>query len=425
MSKILLQWVKKGFWAVADQGLFSGANFLANILLARWLSPTEYGAFAVAYSAFLFISGFHNALVLEPMLILGPANHKENIESYFGQVLWVHTGLCVFFAALGVIISSLTIGVQLREALLGISLNLPFILSVWLIRSMFYVKQYQQGSFATSIIYALVLNGVVIVLQQLDCLSLTSACLAFGISGVACITYSSFIPRLSGMRNLQVIVREHWNYGRWLVPVAALSFGIYQVQTFVVAGILGLEVVGALRAMLNFILPMTQMVTAIGLLVIPVLSREYGDGNLKAVHFKARMATGGLVTIALFYEFCLIVLANPLEQLLYGGKYRQEVWLLPIVGLIAVFTALTSGYSFTLRAIQRPQQYLITTMAPALVGLISTIALTWWWGLAGAAVSTVGVYVVSLASIYFIYRKWFLQRYISSQVGIGILEHRS
>jgi hypothetical protein len=44
----LISWFKKGSLAVLDQGLFSGANFIVNILLARWLAPEEYGAFAVA-----------------------------------------------------------------------------------------------------------------------------------------------------------------------------------------------------------------------------------------------------------------------------------------------------------------------------------------------------------------------------------------
>ena len=38
-------WLKKGGFAAVDQGLFSAANFLVNILLARWLEPVQYGAF--------------------------------------------------------------------------------------------------------------------------------------------------------------------------------------------------------------------------------------------------------------------------------------------------------------------------------------------------------------------------------------------
>ena len=36
--------------ALADQALFAGSNFILNIVLARWLSPNDYGAFGVAFS---------------------------------------------------------------------------------------------------------------------------------------------------------------------------------------------------------------------------------------------------------------------------------------------------------------------------------------------------------------------------------------
>ena len=51
--------IGRGAWAVTDQGLYALSNALLNILLARWLAPAEYGAFAVAYSALLLIGVFH------------------------------------------------------------------------------------------------------------------------------------------------------------------------------------------------------------------------------------------------------------------------------------------------------------------------------------------------------------------------------
>jgi O-antigen/teichoic acid export membrane protein len=63
----LKTWAKKGSLAVLDQALFSGANFLVNILLARWLPPEEYGAFAVALSIYYLLLGFHTAVITEPM----------------------------------------------------------------------------------------------------------------------------------------------------------------------------------------------------------------------------------------------------------------------------------------------------------------------------------------------------------------------
>ena len=61
-----LPWLKKGSLAVADQALISGSNFLIGILLARWLPPEQYGAYALAFSAFLLVSLSYQSLLLEP-----------------------------------------------------------------------------------------------------------------------------------------------------------------------------------------------------------------------------------------------------------------------------------------------------------------------------------------------------------------------
>jgi hypothetical protein len=45
-------WAKKAGLAVLDQGLFTGSHFIINVLLARWLEPAQYGAFAVRTRCF-------------------------------------------------------------------------------------------------------------------------------------------------------------------------------------------------------------------------------------------------------------------------------------------------------------------------------------------------------------------------------------
>ena len=49
-------WIHKSVLAVMDQGLVSGSNFLIGVLLARWLAPEQFGAYALAFSLFDRIS---------------------------------------------------------------------------------------------------------------------------------------------------------------------------------------------------------------------------------------------------------------------------------------------------------------------------------------------------------------------------------
>src|SRR5256884_9166326 len=47
------RWLIKGMYAVLDQGLISGSNFLLGILLARWTGAEQYGAYALAFAIFI------------------------------------------------------------------------------------------------------------------------------------------------------------------------------------------------------------------------------------------------------------------------------------------------------------------------------------------------------------------------------------
>src|SRR5260370_17857789 len=57
----------KGGLAVLDQGLISGSNFLVGILLARWLAPEEYGAYALPFAIFLLLSFVSQSLCFGPV----------------------------------------------------------------------------------------------------------------------------------------------------------------------------------------------------------------------------------------------------------------------------------------------------------------------------------------------------------------------
>ena len=67
-----------------------GTNFVVNILLARWLTPAEYGAFALAYSVFVLLGVFHIAILIEPMLVFGPGRYRERFPEYLGILLRGH-----------------------------------------------------------------------------------------------------------------------------------------------------------------------------------------------------------------------------------------------------------------------------------------------------------------------------------------------
>jgi len=74
-------------FSITDQGLSAGGMLLANIALARTQTKTEYGIFALSYSAFTFLAGLHNAAILEAYTVYGSGRYHESFSEY-ASLLW-------------------------------------------------------------------------------------------------------------------------------------------------------------------------------------------------------------------------------------------------------------------------------------------------------------------------------------------------
>src|SRR5579859_395061 len=106
-NEVLLRftrWGIRGGSSILQQGMFAGAHFLTNILLARWLSPASYGAFALVYSFFLLILTGSMALFFEPLLVFGPGRYANRLSSYVVILVKLHF---LFFVPVGLVIAAL------------------------------------------------------------------------------------------------------------------------------------------------------------------------------------------------------------------------------------------------------------------------------------------------------------------------------
>ena len=137
-----LPWLTKGSLAIADQGVFAVSNFLLNILLARWLTPDDYGCFALAYSVFLSFLLVHSALFTTPLLVFGQGKYRERFPEYLGILLRGHLAFDAsgFGAAPGggISCSERCTRRSWRGAFVALAAAAPFILLLWLLRRAFY-----------------------------------------------------------------------------------------------------------------------------------------------------------------------------------------------------------------------------------------------------------------------------------------------
>jgi len=406
------RWAGRGLVSCLDQGVVSGVNFAANVLLARWLSPAEYGAFAVAFTLFLVASGFHNALLVDPACILGPARFGGGLSGYFKRLVWLHAAWSAA-ASLGIATAALAVSdASLRRAFYGLAVSLPFLLLLWLLRRLCYVKAGPAAALFSSAVYAPLLMGGLFLLRHW---AEPSPCGALLVMAAASVAASATVwsglgldGARSGIRTAELgeLARTHWQYGKWLSATSVLNLGVTQLQTFLIAGCLGLAAAGSFRAMFNFVQPMNQLTAAVAFLFLPNLSADFGAGRSGALRAKGALITAALTSLAVVYEIALLCWGPRLEETVYSGRFRAYAWLIPVMGLMPLFIALASGRSLVLQAIQKPQHYLIRGAVTGSVGVASALILTAWAGLPGATASMLLTLAVSALVTFRLYRRF-------------------
>jgi O-antigen/teichoic acid export membrane protein len=407
-----LPWVRKGSLAILDQGLIAGSNFLIGLLLARWLVPEQYGAYALAFSIFLFAAGFHNALLLEPMSVFGSASYGKCLPAYLGKLLRLHFILAFFLTGLvaaGItVLHYFTADRALPSALWGVCLATPLILLFWLCRRAAYIKLAPGLAARGALAYCLVVVCLLLLVQSVGWLSGFTAFLiqALAATVAAILLLASLRSRLDSQSgpSSSAVVRQHWRYGRWAVATAIVFWLSGNAYYVLVAAFLPMQDVAALRALQNFTLPFPQFITAISLLVLPWASARFAEEGRAGFQHRIRQITVLFVAGASAYYAVLWLFGGRIMAILYAGRYTDFAYLLPLVAAPVVVLAASQGSMIAVQAMQFPAEIFFAYTLAGAVTIVAGIPLTRYWGLPGAAVGILISYLTFFVVISYRYR---------------------
>src|ERR1039458_8352182 len=397
-------WAAKGGLAILDQALFSGANFIATILLARWLTPAEFGAFALAFSVFLLLGTFYTASLTEPMMVFGSGKYAGHFQEYLGILLRGHIKLMVpgvFILVRAAFVLARVYSASVDPAFYGVAFAAPFILLLWLARQAFYV-QLRPGWAATGgLLYFVFLLGFMRALWTGRWLSPITALVGMGVGALIASLFLLFIlgPKWTAGGadlNAKTVLIDHWRYGRWSVATAGIIWFPGNVYYVLLPIWLGLGGVGALKALQNLVMPALQSINALSLILLPVfvrLRRERGPSALASTmrSFLGLFLLGSIAYLGLLWAFRLDIF-----RLLYGGKYTEyALWPLVLTGVIPFGACVTAVFSNALRALERPDRIFWCYLGSAVIAVFPGIPLAATYGVTGALL---GQLVSSLAA---------------------------
>ena len=412
-------WIQKGTLAVLDQGLISGSNFLISILLARWMSAAEYGAYALAFSIFLLFLVSYQALILEPMCVFGPAQYRECEPEYFGTLLRLH----VVFTAVTVVIMltsalamwKLAMPLYLIGALHGVMLAAPCVLLFWLARRAFYLRLLPGGAVLGAVLYCVILMAGLWIFYRHVLLSPFTAFLLMGIGALAASFLLLFRLKPPLRRNaasppLALVAQDHWRYGKWALASAGVAWIPWNCTYILMGSFHGMAATAELKALLNLVLPMQQSFAAFSLLLIPYASRLAYDSGMSDVQRLSRRIACLFAAGAFAYWFLIIMFREQAIQLFYGGKYVNVVHLVPWVAIVSIMVGAVQGHMIVLRGMQSPSSIFVVESCTSATCMAVGIPAIWIFGMRGAVAALLLCSVAGLIAAHLLLNRRIQER---------------
>jgi O-antigen/teichoic acid export membrane protein len=378
--------------------------------------PAEYGVFALVNSVLVLLTGVHTALILEPMSVLGSSHHRYRLDRYL-RVVGGLNGRITLWAAASLLLAGLACfrlaaHRSLGMSLLGLVVALPCVFLFLVVRRFCYLEHRPEKTLAGSAVYATAMCAGVSLLDRVGAISPAATFLVMGLASCAAALLvtnglSSGIASIQGggRSEKRAVWREHWLYGRWILLASLAYWGSTEVYYTFTASQAGFEQTAELRALQNLIAPIMQAMAALGTLLLPwVASRRVPSGNF-SIRAAARKITMIMTLGAIAYALVLLEFGDRIVAGIYGGRYADQVRLLPFIAFLPIATAIGSGWQISLRAAEQPWTILIGYATSAALTLSLGPMMVRQWGIEGSAAGLVISLSWYAAAVYYFGRR--------------------
>ncbi len=356
---LLRKLAQKGGLALIEQAFFSSSTFVINILLIRWLSATSYGAYTIAFAVLIFMSGFYQALIFDPIAIYGSVKYRSQFVYYSRLQFRL---FCRLAGGVTVVLLIITAGLfvlnaqpDLQLAFLGISLGQGALMIMWLVRRLYYTRNQVASLMKLTAMYAILQVVILYGLHAVGLLTPFSAYLGpavgtlfVGMLGLLLLGKPVVDSTLGILSSTDILV-ENWRYGNWLTLAAILNWMSNYAYFLIVGIVLSIEETGALRALQNLTLPAIQFLTATGMVFFPWAAEQFAAGGYKRLQNVTAMYTAMMAFVSSAYYLFLLVFDDILLQLLYAGSFSEYANLMPLLGIIPIMIGITSPIALAIR----------------------------------------------------------------------------
>lgn len=411
--KVAKRQIRGSSLLLSGRGLAIGAKLASQMLVVRYLSTADYGAWAYALTVVAFLGNFvHLGLDRAVSRFAAIYHEREEYDKFFG-ILFLVTGTiltlgCVFAASLYAFPEQI-------ERLMGAG-NQPIILLFimiflvplaaldQLLIQLFAIFGRARAIFFRRYLLAPALQlGVVLLLVLLEagvsflaCGWLVAVLLGVAINVVLLLRLlrqEGILEKLN-LRRLEIPAREVFSFtaplmtSDWLTALSHSS-GIL---------LLGYFYTTEQVAMVHAVLPIAHLnllvMQSFEFLFVPAASRMFANANFEGIN-DLYWRTALWIAVFSFPVFALtFFVATPLTVLFFGERYEESGTILAILALGSYFHASLGFNGSTLKVLGKVRYVVVINVLVAISNIVLALLLIPPFGALGAAIAIAATYVV-------------------------------
>ena len=382
-------------FALTDQAIVSGSNFLTTMLVARGLSLVEFGKYSLLWMAVLFGANIQMAFIIAPMMSIGPIQRRVSDKTYLGSIL---TFQIAFTALITLLIAAAILVLRLRGSGIDgswifpvLTANIAYQLQDFSRRVFFYQKRVIAALSADSISYIGQLLLMVLFLK-LHRMSVTNVLWINALTSLLAVLMALPMMPLPVAKTkiLLPALRRNWLCARYLLAATLMQWTSGNLFTLIAPLFAGVSVVGAMRACQS-IMNMTNIwMQGLENSLPSEASRTLtvsGTAGLRAYILHALALLGGFTGVVVLV---LNIAPEYFLTLIYGPHLKGYGWVLRAYGILAMLTMLTLPLRAGLRSLENTRPIFIGYIITTVYSVISAPLLGRAFGLPGILSGIIG-----------------------------------
>jgi O-antigen/teichoic acid export membrane protein len=397
LRKVLLQqFLGREIRALTDQAVVSATNFLTAVMLLRYMGLREFGIFTLAWMSVLFVNSLQNALIVAPMMSIGPKQEERNRPSYFGAVVFQELVLVAFCFVL-VFIALKVSGNFFPHKNLQ-QLALPLAVSAFayqmqdFLRRYFFATRQSCRALADDALSYLTQLPILFLLHRIGHLNSATALWAMAGTSILGLVPGWFWmePLKFNWKWIKAISRRHWKVSRWLSASALMQWTSSNIFLIAAPVYYGAAAAGVLRASQN-LMGVTH-VWFQGLdNIVPVETayrlHEGGVHSMLAYIRSILMKWGGLT---LLFAIVMGVAPGFWLRMTYGPEMVQYGYILRLYALLYVIFFVGGPLRAGLQALEFTVPIFWSYLAMTALAFSFAIPMAKWLGISGSLFGLLG-----------------------------------